>query len=249
MANIDLKNVYVEFPIYNVSSRSFKKRFIRAATGGHVVEDANQHIVINALKNATFSLRDGDRVGLVGHNGAGKSTLLRLLAQIYEPTHGSLRIDGYVSPLLNLMHSIEVEFTGYQNIAIRGTVLGLSKEEIQAKTKEIEEFTELGDYLSMPIRTYSSGMMVRLAFAISTSLKPDILLIDEVFGAGDKNFMLKARAKMTSLLKQSSIVVIASHSDLLIREFCNKAMLLEGGEIKHFGSIEETLDMYHALKR
>lgn len=245
MAKIELQSVSVEFPIYNLNARSFKKQFLRLATGGAVVEDANRHVVVNALNNINLTLEHGDQIGLIGHNGSGKSTLLRLLAGIYEPTHGDIKIDGNISPMLDLTHGIETEFSGFENIAMRGTLLGLTQQEIKEKTAEIVELTGLGDYLALPIRTYSSGMMVRLAFAISASIQPDILLIDEIFGAGDANFMQKARTKMISLLDQSSIVVLAAHADELIREFCNKAILLEGGKVKFFGETEEALRIYH----
>src|SRR3990167_8801429 len=130
MATIDLKNVSVEFPVYNVTARSFKKEFMRIATGGAVVGDERNHMVVNALKDVSLSLQDGDRIGLIGHNGSGKSTLLRLLARIYEPSHGNIKIDGNVSPMLNITHGIEAEFTGIENIAIRGTVLGLTRQQI-----------------------------------------------------------------------------------------------------------------------
>lgn len=245
MAKIDLRNVSVEFPVYNINARSFKKQFLRMATGGAVVEDANKHVVVNALKNINLSLTDGDRIGLLGHNGSGKSTLLRLLAEIYEPTIGTMYIEGKISPLLSLMHGIEPELTGIDNITIRGTILGLTKDQINERIEEIREFSGLGDYLFLPLRTYSSGMMVRLVFAISTSIKPDILLIDEIFGAGDASFMEKAKQRMIALLEQSSIVVIASHSDELITEFCNKALLLESGRVKYIGSVEKALATYH----
>lgn len=246
MARIDLRDVSVEFPVYNVSARSFKKDFLRLATGGAVVKDANQHVVVSALNDITLTLCHGDRVGLIGHNGAGKSTMLRLLADIYEPSRGDIRIDGHISPMLDLMQGIEAEFTGYENILQRGTLLGLSREEIKVQTAEIAALTGLGDYLAMPLRTYSSGMMVRLAFAISASIKPDILLIDEIFGAGDTDFMERAQQKMISLLDQSSIVVMANHAEHLIKEFCNKALLLEGGRIKYFGPVDDALNIYHS---
>jgi ABC-type polysaccharide/polyol phosphate transport system ATPase subunit len=244
MAKIDLRNVSVEFPIYNVQARSLKKKFLRVATGGNISKDANQHVVVRSLDNISISINHGDRIGLIGHNGAGKSTFLKLLARIYEPTAGNIKIDGAVSPMLDLMSGIEAEFTGYENIMIRGTILGLSKRHIKDQMIEIAEFTGLGDYLAMPVRTYSSGMMVRLAFAISTCIKPDIMLIDEVFGAGDASFMQKARGKLVSMLNQSSIVVIASHANELISEFCNKALLLDSGRISYFGDIETAMDIY-----
>lgn len=245
MAHIELRNVSVEFPIYNVNARSFKKNFLRVATGGNISKDTGQHVVIRSLNTISLSLQHGDRIGLIGHNGAGKSTLLRLLAKIYEPTAGDISIKGNISTMLNLMHGIEVECTGYENIMIRGTILGIPRKQIKKQMAEISELTGLGDYLSVPVRTYSMGMLVRLAFAITTSVQPEILLIDEVFGAGDADFMEKAVKKMTSLLNQSSIVVMASHSDELIREFCTKALLLECGEIKFFGSVEQAMKRYH----
>lgn len=244
MAKIDLQSVYVDFPVYNVNARSFKKKFLRLATGGAVVEDANQHMVVSALNNISAVFEHGDQVGLIGHNGAGKSTFLKLLAKIYEPTRGNMLVDGHISPMLDLMPGMESECTGYENIILRGTLLGLSRKEIKDQIQDIAELTGLGDYLAMPVRTYSSGMMVRLAFAISASIKPDILLIDEIFGAGDATFMQKARAKMVSLLNQSSIVVIATHDNALIKEFCNKAVLLESGSIKYIGNVDRAIEMY-----
>jgi ABC-type polysaccharide/polyol phosphate transport system ATPase subunit len=245
MASVDLQSVSVEFPVYNVNARSFKKNFIRLATGGRVVEDANQHIVVSALNDISISFQHGDHIGLIGHNGSGKSTLLRLLATIYEPTRGLMKVEGKISPMLELTQGIEAEFTGYENIFQRGILLGLTPDEIAKQTESIAKLTGLGDYLAMPIRTYSSGMMVRLAFAISTSIRPEILLIDEIFGAGDANFFDTARKKMVELLDHSSIVVMATHSDELIEEFCNKVVLLESGKIKFFGDTKTALEIYH----
>lgn len=249
MTKINLQSVSVEFPVYDVSARSFKKNFLRMATGGAVVQDANKHILVNALKNITINIHHGDQIALLGHNGAGKSTFLKLLANIYEPTRGEMTIEGVVSPMLNLIQGIETELTGYENIIFRATLLGLKRSHIKKKIEEIISLSGLGDYLAMPVRTYSSGMMVRLAFAISTSIQPDILLIDEIFGAGDKDFMEKAMHKMASLVKNSSIVIIASHSESLLTQFCNKGILLEAGEIKYFGSIENALALYHSIQK
>lgn len=245
MAQIDLESIFVEFPIYNVNARSFKKRFLRVATGGAVMEDANKHIVVSALRDINLSFKDGDRIGLIGHNGAGKSTLLKLLAGIYEPTQGQMRLDGHVSPLLDILQGMENEFTGYENIKMRGTLLGLSRDEIKARTSEIAEFTGLGDYLGMPIRTYSSGMMLRLAFAVSMSIEPEILLIDEVFSVGDADFMEKAQDRMLGLMDKSSIVVMANHTDEKIKDFCNKGLVLDGGTVKFFGPVDEAFRIYH----
>lgn len=249
MAQIDLRSVFVEFPIFNLGARSLKKHFLQLATGGSIVKDANEHVLINALNGISLSIKHGERIGLIGHNGSGKSTLLRLLAKIYEPSRGDIKIQGRVSPMLDFFTGVEAEFTGYDNIYTRGIILGLSRKEIKQKMDEIAEFTGLGEYLSMPVRTYSSGMKIRLSFAISTSIHPEILLIDEVFGAGDADFMIKARQKMISLLDQSSIVVMATHSDELIEEFCNKALLLENGQVNYFGPVADALAIYHERKK
>lgn len=247
MATIELRNVTVEFPIYNVSARMLKKRFIRLATGGSVLKDSNQHIVtIRSLNNISLSIRHGDRIGIIGHNGAGKSTMLRLLAKIYEPTSGQIKIEGHISSMLDLIQGMESESSGTENIILRSKLLGVSRKKIAEKIDEISELTGLGDFLSIPIRTYSTGMLTRLAFAIATSINPEILLIDEVFSAGDEDFVKKAKERMVSLLNQSSIVVMATHSIGVMNEFCNKALLLDNGSVKYFGSVEEALALYHS---
>lgn len=244
MATIELRQVTVEFPIYNVSARMFKKSFLRLATGGSVFKDSKQHVVVRSLNNVNLSIKHGDRVGLLGHNGAGKSTMLRLLAKIYEPTYGQIKIEGHISSMLDLIQGMEPESSGYENIFLRGIVLGLKRKDIKKQIDEIAELTGLGDFLSMPIRTYSSGMLARLAFAISTSINPEILLVDEVLGAVDMDFFKKAQERMISLLNKSSIVVMASHSEDIIRQFCNKAAVLDNGSIKYFGPLDEAFLYY-----
>src|SRR3990172_7072036 len=191
MAFINLDKVSVEFPIYNVSARSFKNQILRIGTGGKFGADSRSKVIVKALENISLHIEHGDRVGLVGHNSAGKSTLLRVIAQIYEPTSGDIEVSGSISPLLEMMMGMDPESTGYENIIMRGLILGLTHKQIREKVEEIAEFSELGDYLSVPVRTYSSGMKVRLAFAIVTSVKPDILILDEILGAGDAEFMKK----------------------------------------------------------
>lgn len=247
MKHIILDQICVEFPVYNISARSFKKQFLKLTTGGLVSQDKQNHLIIRALDQINLHLVEGDRVGLIGHNGAGKSTFLKLLSGIYEPTSGILDIQGTVSPMLGIMQGIETEFTGYENIYHRGLIMGLSQTEIKNHIQEIQEFSGLGEYLAMPVRTYSSGMSVRLAFAISTIIKPDILLIDEVFGTGDESFMKQARARMTNLLERSSIVVLASHDNQLIKQFCNKVILLHSGKSEFFGEVNEGLERYRQL--
>jgi len=199
---------------------------------------------VHALRDVSFSAQHGDRVGLIGPNGAGKSTLLRVLAGIYEPTAGSVRCDGQVVPLFNPALGMEPEATGHQNIRLRGLLLGLRPQEIESRRNEIAAFTELGNYLDMPVRTYSSGMSLRLAFAISTCFVPEILLLDEWIGVGDAHFVEKAEQRMQEVVGQSSIVVIASHSNDLIRRLCNKALYIEAGRVKAEGSVDDVLAAY-----
>ena len=241
MAYIHLNSVAVDFPIYNVNARSLKKSLLRLTTGGSFGENEKQCVVIKALDNISFNLQDGDRLGIIGHNGAGKSTLLRVLATIYEPTRGLFRYQGKISPLLDVMLGINYESTGYENILLRGALLGLKRKELSHKIKDIADFTELGDFLHMPIRTYSSGMLMRLAFAVATSIQPDILLMDEAIGVGDKNFIQKANQRLKSMIDKSNILVIASHSDEIIKKFCNKVLVLDAGKMTKFSAVEDVL--------
>lgn len=246
MALIQLNSLSIDFPIYHLNARSIRKRFLQL-TGGALRKETTHTVIVKALDNITCALEHGDRVGLIGHNGAGKSTLLRVLAKIYEPNQGSIHIQGRVSPLLNVMLGINPESTGYENILVRGLLLGLSQEEIKAKMQEIADFTELGEYLSVPTRTYSAGMQLRLAFAVATCIKPEILLMDEMIEAGDANFKKKAEVRLMEFIEQSSIMVLASHTNETIKKLCNKVILLEKGQLKYFGSIEEGFEKYNAL--
>lgn len=246
MAKIQLDTVSIDFPIYHLNARSIRKCFLRL-TGGVLRKETAHTVIVKALDRVSFTLEHGDRVGLIGHNGAGKSTLLRVLAKIYEPNQGSIHIQGHVSSLLNVMLGINPESTGYENILVRGLLLGLSREEMQSKMHEIAEFTELGEYLSVPIRTYSAGMQLRLAFAVATCIKPDILLMDEMIGVGDATFLKKAELRLSEFIDQSSILVLASHSNETIQKLCNKVVLLEKGRLLFFGSVEEGIKEYTKL--
>ncbi|MCZ6908353.1 MAG: ABC transporter ATP-binding protein [Rickettsia endosymbiont of Ixodes persulcatus] len=243
MASIQLDSISVDFPIYNFSARSLRKQFLRLTTGG-VLKNKENVVVVKALDNVTLRFSHGDRVGLIGHNGAGKSTLLRLLAKIYEPIQGHIYYEGKISPLLNVMLGINHESTGYENIMVRGLLLGLTRKEIRDKLVQIAEFTELGDYLFAPVRTYSSGMQLRLAFAVATCIQPDILLMDEIIEVGDADFLEKAKMRLKEFIDQSSILVLASHSNETIRKFCNKVVLLENGQVKYFGSVNKGFSRY-----
>lgn len=231
MTIVKAENIIVEFPIYNASHRSIKKKFLNAAVGGRVKETDHSHIVVKALDNLSFQFAAGDRIGLMGHNGSGKTTLLRVLAGIYEPVYGRMIIKGKVVSLLDITMGMDFEATGYENIILRGIMMGYKPAEMRQKTPEIAEFSELGNYLAMPVRTYSSGMVMRLAFAISTSVSADIILLDEWLSVGDIEFNKKASARLDHLVNNSAVVVLASHDHNMIERICNRAFYLEKGRI------------------
>jgi len=230
MAHVTVQDVSVDFPIYGAQSRSFKKALFRAATGGLIATD-HDRIVVRALNGVSFELRDGDRIGLVGHNGSGKSTLLRVLAGAYEPVRGTVAVEGRVASMLNIQLGMDQEATGYENIYLRGIVMGFRPREIEPLVDEIVTFSELGDYIHMPMRTYSSGMAMRLAFAVSTCVTAEILLMDEWLSVGDAEFSEKAKKRLNNLVGQAKILVLASHDESLIRANCNKIMRLSHGEL------------------
>lgn len=243
MASIQLNSVSIDFPIYNFSARSLRGQFLRLTTGG-TLNSKEKIIVVKALDNITLRFNHGDRVGLIGHNGAGKSTLLRVLAKIYEPLQGNFVYEGRISPLLNVMLGINPESTGYENIMLRGLLLGLTRKEINHKLSQIADFTELGDYLFAPVRSYSAGMQLRLAFAVAICIKPDILLMDEMIEVGDAGFIKKAQARLGEFINQSSILVLASHANETIKRLCNKVVLLEKGRVKYYGPLEKGFELY-----
>jgi ABC-2 type transport system ATP-binding protein len=245
MASIALRDVSVDFPIYQGSSRSLKKSLLRAGTGGGIARDAANRVCVQALKNITLDIRHGDRIGLIGANGAGKTTLLRVLAGVYEPTTGDISSDGHISPLFDVGLGLNPDATGYDNIYLRGLYMGLPPKVIRAHIAEIAAFSELGDYLSMPVRTYSAGMTLRLAFGAATCVDPEILLMDEWLLAGDAQFLDKARQRLEAFVSRSSILVLASHSEPILREWCNKAIFLNRGNVEAFGDIDMVFDAYH----
>ncbi len=244
MTEIELTDVDVHFPIYDARARSFKHHLLGFGGGGRIGATAAHHVVVRALNGISLSLAHGDRLGLVGRNGAGKSTLLRVMSGIYEPGAGRVRVVGRVAALTDLTMGMDMEGTGYENILIRGFMLGRTRRESLDRVGEIEAFTELGDYLNLPLRTYSQGMLLRLAFAISTSIEPEILILDEMIGAGDTRFADKATARLKRLTEAARIIVIASHSADTLRRVCNKAALLREGRLVAIGPVDEILGRY-----
>jgi ABC-type polysaccharide/polyol phosphate transport system ATPase subunit len=245
MADVELKNVSLAYPVYGADARSFKATLLNLATGGRLKRH-NGRIEVEALKSVTFKLKKGDRLALVGHNGAGKSTLLKVLAKIYEPTSGVVNVHGEVNCLFDIMMGMEHELNGYENIMLRGLILGLSKPEIRKLIPLIEEFSELGDFMKMPIKSYSTGMKVRLAFGIITNVFSEILLIDEIVNVGDAKFIEKAKTSMTRLVNQADFMVLSTHDTEIIKQFCNKALWLEKGVVRCFGPVEDVLKAYLA---
>ncbi|MDR0241804.1 MAG: ABC transporter ATP-binding protein [Burkholderia sp.] len=246
MAYIELKNVTLDLPIFDVQGRSLKKQVLRMGRRNRIAEGNDGVIVVRALDDVSLRFERGDRVGLIGYNGAGKSTLLRAMAGIYPPTSGALSREGKVVPLLDIGLGMDENSTGMQNIRLRGLLLGMSDSEIRAKQQDIADFCELGDSLDLPIRTYSSGMKVRLAFAVSTAVDAEILLLDEVMGVGDALFMHKAEARLADLHSRAEIVVLAMHSNSEIRKVCNKVLWMEQGRVRAFGPTEEIVSAYEA---
>jgi len=230
VARIELKDVCIDLPVFGAHSRSLKNRLISAATGGRLAKEAGVTLV-RALSHVTLELRPGDRVGLWGHNGAGKTTLLRVLAGAYAPTHGTVHVDGEVTSLIDLALGMEPEATGYENIALRLMMMGRNPQVARHITDEVERFSGLGEFLELPIRTYSSGMMMRLAFAISTSVEPEILLMDEWLSVGDQEFVAKAEGRLEELLTRTQILVIASHSREMLERRCNRILQLDHGTV------------------
>jgi ABC-type polysaccharide/polyol phosphate transport system ATPase subunit len=244
MAHISLEDVTIEFPIYNARGRRLTGELFRRAVGGKIRSDQGSYVSVIALRDISLTLGDGDRLGLVGRNGAGKSTLLRVLAGIYEPLSGRTWIDGTVASLTDITMGMDLELSGYENIVLRGVFLGLQVKQAKQLIPEIEAFTELGEFLSLPLRTYSSGMLLRLAFAVTTAVVPEILIMDEMIGAGDAAFVEKAKTRLNQMITQSRILVIASHDSEIIRRFCNRAALMDAGRITSLGPVEEVLATY-----
>jgi|HubBroStandDraft_1064217.scaffolds.fasta_scaffold00021_52 ABC-type polysaccharide/polyol phosphate transport system ATPase subunit len=248
MTSIVLDRVTVDFPIYNARGRSLKTELLRRTVGGNIESGQDKHLSVMALREINLTLRNGDRLGLVGRNGAGKSTLLRVLSGVYEPPVGTVKIEGAVSALTDMMMGMDVEATGYENIILRSVFLGIPIAEAKRSVPDIEEFSELGNFLHLPMRTYSSGMMLRLAFAVTTAVTPEILIMDEVIGAGDIAFLGKAEKRLNRIIGDSQILVIATHNESMLKRFCNRAALMEEGRLVKLGTVAEVLDSYHGIR-
>ena len=243
---IKLNQVDVDYPLFDAGAQDLQRRLMNLISLKMIQSSHTPVKVVNALRKITFNLEPGKAVGLIGRNGAGKSTLLRVMAGVMEPSRGEVTRKGEITALLSIGAGMEAELNGYQNIFRFGLLRGFSVEEIEKLTPEVVEFAQLGDFINLPIRTYSSGMKMRLAFGIATVGTPDILLIDEVFGVGDNQFKIRAQKRIGDLLSRSKIIVISSHADSLIREFCENCIYLENGQIKAYGKTDEMMKLYQA---
>jgi lipopolysaccharide transport system ATP-binding protein len=236
-------DVSVDFPLYHGSSRSLKKT-VFAAAAGRLGEDGQHRTVVQALRNISFTLRSGDRLGLIGTNGAGKTTLLRTLAGIYEPVRGRVTVDGSLNALLDTQLGMNPDLTGRENILLRGLYSGLSKVQIRRLEEDVQEFAELGEFMELPVRLYSSGMVIRLGFALATAVNPQVLLMDEWFMAGDMRFISKAMGRLENVVRGAEIMVLSSHQDLAVRQWCNRVIWLDHGRVKADGPAAQVLDEY-----
>jgi lipopolysaccharide transport system ATP-binding protein len=244
-AEICVSNVSVDFPLYHGTARSLKKT-VFAVASGRLGEDRRHRMVVQALRNIDIVLNSGDRLGLVGSNGAGKTTLLRTIAGIYEPTAGRVAVQGSLNALLDPNLGMNAELTGRENIMLRGLYNGFTKAQIAAMEEDVQSFAELGAFLDLPVRLYSSGMVVRLGFAMATAIRPQVLLMDEWFLAGDQQFIDKARARMESMVRGADILVLSSHSPQAVLDWCTRVIWMDHGRVRDDGPAQAVLERYLA---
>lgn len=245
MAHITASNIGVRYPVYSTSrQRSILGFAANRASFGKVARDAGDIPVVDALSDVSFDLNEGDRLALVGGNGSGKTTTLKLCAGLLLPTSGALRMEGSRASILNAGAGFDPEKTGVENVEFVGRLLGIPRLARKALLEDVAEFTELGDFLYLPVRTYSAGMMVRLMFALATSIDRDILIVDEVIGAGDAHFVEKAAKRVRGMFERAKILVLATHSGSIAQQLCNRALWLDGGRPIMIGDPKEVWEAY-----
>jgi len=244
MPRISLQNATVDFPIYQSSSRRLSSSLLRLSTGGELSKEKRGMVHVTALDSLNLDFESGSRVGLIGHNGAGKTTLLRLLTGVYEPTSGLCIREGQISSLMDISMGFSSDATGIENIFMRAAFLGLTRKQTDVILDSIVEFSELGDFVNLPVRTYSSGMLLRLAFAVSTAIEPEILVMDEWLAVGDASFQQKAELRIRDVVEASDILVIASHGEDLLKKVCNRIIWFEHGKIKMDDTPSKVLPKY-----
>ncbi|MUH04341.1 ABC transporter ATP-binding protein [Commensalibacter melissae] len=243
MPSITVKNLYISFPLYHENMRNLRK-ITNIFLSGRLSEDKHRKIYVQSLRDISFSIKGGERVGLIGTNGAGKTTLLRTMSGIYEPVSGHLRIEGHISSLLDPSVGMNPELTGRENIRLRCYIDGVPHKQMNEIEEKVIEFSELGSYIDLPVKTYSSGMNLRLGFGLITAIDPQILLMDEWFMTGDEGFMLKATHRLENIVKKSQILIISTHSPQILIKWCNRIIWLEQGFLKMDGTPQEVLPVY-----
>lgn len=244
MSVVKVQNLTIKFPIHSANALSLRNFIAGKLIGGKFRKELNTQIVY-ALDDVSFEIEPGDRIGLIGANGSGKSTLLRALAGIYPPASGKIEVAGNISTLFGTSLQINNDMSGYENLLLNSLVFTKDYKLTKQKMAEMAEFTELGENLNLPLHTYSEGMKVRVSFSSATNIASDVLLIDEIFGAGDKHFAEKSSKRITQLIDKSNSLFLATHSDELIRKFCNKAIYLSKGKLIEFGDVDKVLNYYH----
>jgi ABC-type polysaccharide/polyol phosphate transport system ATPase subunit len=240
MSSINVKNLSVMFRIYHDRSPSIKSTFSGLFKSNAPASFSD----FSAVNSVSFEIKAGDRVGIVGHNGAGKSTLLKALCRIYEPTKGEILVGGRIAPLLEIGAGFHPEFTGRENIYLNGSILGYSRQKLKDIEPEVIHFSELEEFIDTPVKYYSTGMYMRLAFSLATAMQPDILVLDEIFAGGDAAFMAKAKTRMYSLIDKANIMIMVSHDDLLVKSLCNRVIWLDHGRLIADGAPNEVIERY-----
>ena len=244
MSSIRVENLSIKFRIYHDRSPSFKDYF------ANFLKRQRQAAYSDfwAVKDVSFEIGAGDRVGIIGHNGAGKSTLLKALCRVYESSDGKISVNGRIAPLLEIGAGFHLEFTGRENIYLNGAILGYSKQQLREIEPEVIAFAELDEFIDTPVKYYSTGMYMRLAFSLATAMHPDILVLDEIFAGGDVAFMVKAKARMHDMIDNANIMIMVSHDHQLVRSLCNRVIWMDHGKIVADGSPEDVVDRYLAGK-
>jgi len=249
-AGIEVADVSVDFPLYHGSARSLKKTVLSTLTG-RMGADTKNRVVVQALRDVSFRLGSGDRLGLIGGNGAGKTTLLRTLAGIYEPAVGRVRVQGSLNALLDPNLGMNLDLTGRENIMLRGLYNGLSQSQIRRLEEDVRDFAELGEFIELPVRIYSSGMVVRLGFALATAIRPQVLLMDEWFLAGDSSFMERARMRLEDMVRRAEILVLSTHMTNVVTDWCTRVIWLDQGRVRADGKAADVVAAYlgHKVER
>lgn len=248
MAEIFFDNVTVDFPLMGANSRSLRSKLAPSRLGGTLQRAHSGQTIVRGLSEISLNVREGDRIALLGQNGSGKTTLLRVAHGIYKPTSGSLVAHGSIGSLIDISLGFNPEATGRENLFLRASLLGISRNQVREVFEEVLEFTELGEFIDVPIRTYSSGMQMRLAFAVSTLIQPEILLMDEWLSVGDEGFREKAETRLRKVVSGSKILLLASHSRELIERLCNKAIWLKQGQLFRVGPADKVSEEYFSFR-